>query len=73
MRLLAASVKCTPSQETYSDGSAHAAAPGAPQNAAMSTLYAPPRPPQHAASDLDLKPYLRGDTTRSVTAPYRSA
>ena len=58
--LLAASVKCTPSQDTYSDGSVDAAVPAAPQNAVMLKLYAP-LPPQHAASGLSLNPEIDGE------------
>ena len=58
--LLAAAVKCTPSQDTYLDGSAHAAVPAAPQNAVMLKLYAP-LPPQHAASGSSLNPETDGE------------
>lgn len=54
----AASVKCTPSQLTYFEGSSQALTEGSPPHFAdVLKLYGPP-PPQHAVSAPPVKPKM---------------
>ena len=53
----AASVKCTPSQLTYFEGSSQALAEGSPHSTDVLQLYGPP-PPQHAVSAPPVKPKM---------------
>ena len=59
IHLYAASVKCTPSQLTYCEGSSQALAKGLPHSADVLQLYVPP-PPQHAVSAPPLNPIYDG-------------